>query len=503
MITGLQSNLDVALISRRHALPLVLGFLDSSLANPFDKAYCLKFLRTASELSCCQDLMMSCGAYSWLTRAIKQSRNAAELSQLLVVGVNLLKAREREATSSSSSSAESTTSSALAVATEIQQLGISSMRQVLVFASNSQDQSWRHGPNPLTSEDGSADRAALTRCLQQTVEIVLLSDRTKQSFKSLDISSTWRADWSTVIAFVELCVGTGDAGSAGSAAQDRAFVDFVAFVSRQMCAARAPLHELSTEPSALASLDSAISRFNIATAQCRPSCRETTKMLDLLLTWLVGLLRNTATAEKTQESASVAIVVDTLQCCGNFVDASLQRRGCASERVLSLLLGLHYHVPTLNPCARSASRSKLTHALTRVSTLLCTDAPLASDEVPDRRTKSVQGDTIQAHAQLLSAYLDSLSSPESVPPSSDAVSSSKAILEFARVVPTVAAHMQKASTSSGNANGSPTTDGARGNSDKKSKGKKNSSRKSKGKGKSKEKKRNKGTGAPVKRKLAL
>eukprot|EP00750_Incisomonas_marina_P021018 INCI4134.2.p1 GENE.INCI4134.2~~INCI4134.2.p1 ORF type:complete len:2546 (-),score=426.11 INCI4134.2:1528-9165(-) len=92
LIIGVKSSQDIALLERRHVVPLVLGFHDSILASPRDRAYCVKFLRTLAELRspACQNHLASCGVLTWLAKTCAQSEEIEEFTNLISIATSLV-----------------------------------------------------------------------------------------------------------------------------------------------------------------------------------------------------------------------------------------------------------------------------------------------------------------------------------------------------------------------------------------------------------------------------
>ena len=122
---GANSPKDVALLERRHVLPLVLALHDSSVASAVDKQYCVKLVRTiatieddiddddddgdnsntnaeghnnGSKAPGCHNYMARCGTYAWLADGCTKAADPASFAALAQIAASLARQYTRALT---------------------------------------------------------------------------------------------------------------------------------------------------------------------------------------------------------------------------------------------------------------------------------------------------------------------------------------------------------------------------------------------------------------------
>ena len=92
LIAGARTEQDVTILERRHVIPLVVAFHDSSLASDLDKVYCYKFLRTLSQQpQRFSELLIRSGIHSWLFTTIQRTEDPTIFRSLVITATNLVR----------------------------------------------------------------------------------------------------------------------------------------------------------------------------------------------------------------------------------------------------------------------------------------------------------------------------------------------------------------------------------------------------------------------------
>jgi hypothetical protein len=83
LIFGIQSDIDVSLLRRRHLVPLMMACYDSTIASSIDRAFILKIFDKMAKSTASRNYLISSGFLTWLHRIVSNAKEAHTLSRVM------------------------------------------------------------------------------------------------------------------------------------------------------------------------------------------------------------------------------------------------------------------------------------------------------------------------------------------------------------------------------------------------------------------------------------